>query len=51
MSPESEYLPPAPAAPFFYGSSLVDDSGLTELSPRLRADLLDLEAWDEILTT
>jgi PAS domain S-box-containing protein len=30
---------------------LVDESGILELSPRLRADLLDLDAWGEILAT
>jgi PAS domain S-box-containing protein len=32
-------------------SSLADESGSIELSPELRADLLDLDAWGEILTT
>jgi PAS domain S-box-containing protein len=34
-----------------YSSGLVDESGCVELSPRLRADLLDFDAWGEILTT
>jgi PAS domain S-box-containing protein len=33
------------------GSPLAGEAGMVELSPRLRAELLDLEAWAEILTT
>ena len=31
--------------------NLVDKSDSVELSPKLRADLLDFDAWGEILTT
>jgi PAS domain S-box-containing protein len=37
--------------PFPDGRRLVDGSGSVELSPKLRADLLDLDAWGEILAT
>ena len=47
----SEYLPPAVPIPSTCGGGLVDESGSVELSPRLRADLLDFDAWGEILTT
>jgi len=32
-------------------NSLADKGDAVDLSPRLRADLLDLDAWGEILTT
>jgi PAS domain S-box-containing protein len=47
----SEYLPPAVSIPSSDGKTLKDGSDSVELSPRLRADLLDLDAWGEILTT
>jgi PAS domain S-box-containing protein len=46
----SEYLPPAIQSATFV-SSQGDESSSIELSPSLRADLLDLGAWAEILTT
>jgi PAS domain S-box-containing protein len=46
----SEYLPPAIESATFI-SSQGDESASIELSPRVRADLLDLSAWGEILTT
>jgi PAS domain S-box-containing protein len=46
-----EHLPPAVPIPSFHGRTLVDESASMELSPRLRDDLLDLDAWGEILTT
>jgi PAS domain S-box-containing protein len=43
---------PAPVPMFSaYGSGLADESGGMELSPRLRADLLDFDAWGGILST
>src|SRR3984893_15503430 len=47
----SEHLPPAVPMPYPYRSGLVDESGSMELSPKLRADLLDFDAWGEILAT
>jgi PAS domain S-box-containing protein len=47
----SEYLPPAVPVSSTYGGGLVGGSSNVELSPKLRADLLDLDAWGEILTT
>ena len=47
----SEYLPPAVPIPSSYGNSLVGESSTLELSPGLRADLLDFDAWGEILAT
>jgi PAS domain S-box-containing protein len=46
-----KYLPPAVSIPSSDGKTLNDGSGSVELSPRLRAELLDLDAWGEILTT
>jgi PAS domain S-box-containing protein len=46
----SEYCPPAIQSATFI-SSQGDESSSIELSPKLRADLLDLDAWGEILTT
>jgi PAS domain S-box-containing protein len=46
-----EYLLPTVPIPSFHSRTLVDESGSVELSPRLRADLLDLDAWGEILQT
>jgi PAS domain S-box-containing protein len=46
-----EYLPPAVSILSSDGKTLQDGSGSVELSPRLRAELLDLDAWGEILTT
>jgi PAS domain S-box-containing protein len=46
----SEYFPPAIQSATFV-TSQGDESASIELSPRLRADLLDLGAWGEILTT
>src|ERR1700722_2578910 len=57
MSPEapgitaSEYLAPAVPTQSYHGTSVVDESNNIELSPQLRADLLDLDAWGEILIT
>jgi PAS domain S-box-containing protein len=47
----SEYLSPVVPTSPSYGTSLVDESANMELSPQLRADLLDLDAWGEILKT
>ena len=47
----SEYLPLAVSIRSHDGKTLKDGSGSVELSPRLRAELLDLDAWGEILTT
>jgi PAS domain S-box-containing protein len=47
----TEYLPPAVPIPSHYGRSLAGQSSGLKLSPKLRADLLDLDAWGEILTT
>jgi PAS domain S-box-containing protein len=46
-----EYLPPGVSNLSSDGKILKDGSGSAELSPRLRAELLDLDAWGEILTT
>jgi PAS domain S-box-containing protein len=46
-----QYLSPAVPIPCFHGRTLVDESASMELSPRLRDDLLNLDAWGEILTT
>jgi len=46
-----QYLSPAVPIPCFHGRTLVDESASMELSPRLRDDLLNLDAWSEILTT
>ena len=47
----SEYLAPAVPIPSPGNGGWVDESDGIELSPGLRADLLDFEAWGEILTT
>jgi len=47
----SEYLPAVFPALFPNGRKLVDEGSSADLSPRLRADLLNLDAWGEILTT
>ena len=47
----SEYLPPAVLRPSLHSRTLMDESGSVELSTRLRAELLDLDAWGEILKT
>jgi PAS domain S-box-containing protein len=46
-----EYLPPGVSNLSSDGKTLKGGSGTVELSPRLRAELLDLDAWGEILTT
>ena len=46
-----EHLAPVVSTPFLYSNGLVDESGGMGISPRLRADLLNLDAWNEILTT
>ena len=46
-----QYLSPAVPIPSFHDGTLVDESASMELSPRLRDDLLNLDAWGEILTT
>jgi len=46
-----QYLSPAVPIPSFHDGSLVDESASMELSPRSRDDLLNLDAWGEILTT
>jgi PAS domain S-box-containing protein len=46
----SGYLPPLFSIPPAKGRSFPDPTGKVELSPRLRAELLDLDAWAEILT-
>jgi len=45
----SEFL--SPASPISATNTRVDESASLELSPKLRADLLDLDAWGEILAT
>jgi PAS domain S-box-containing protein len=47
----SERLPPLVPITSSLGNSLANESSYMQLSPRLRADLLDLDAWGEILTT
>src|SRR5580704_17198885 len=47
----SEFLAPAVSIPSSHRRSLEDGSANVELSPGLRAELLDLDAWGEILTT
>src|ERR1700730_19159186 len=47
----SEYLPPAGPRFSRYGVGPRETNGAVELSPGLRADLLDFTAWGEILTT
>jgi hypothetical protein len=47
----SEYLPPAGPIPSRYSVGQIEKNGMVELSPGLRADLLDFTAWGEILTT
>src|ERR1700735_3398177 len=58
MSPEaprrvtaSRYLPAPLLTHSYLGTGLVDEGSNIELSPQLRADLLDLDAWGEILMT
>ncbi len=46
----SEYLSPAVPLPA-NGDGLSDESGSIELSPSVRAELLNLDAWGEILMT
>jgi PAS domain S-box-containing protein len=46
-----EYLPPGVSNLSSDGKTLKGGSGSVELSPRLQAELLDLDAWGEILTT
>ena len=46
-----EHLSPAVPIPSPSRRSLADESGSIPLSPELRADLLDLDAWGEILAT
>jgi PAS domain S-box-containing protein len=46
-----EHLPPPLPIPFYHRGTLIEESASMELSPRLRNDLLDLDAWGEILTT
>jgi PAS domain S-box-containing protein len=45
----SEYVPPVVTISSPYTGILVDESGGMELSPGLRSELLDFDAWDEIL--
>ena len=47
----SEYSQPAVSIPSPDDSGLVAETGYIDLSPALRADLLDLDAWGEILAT
>jgi PAS domain S-box-containing protein len=47
----SEYLPPAALAPSSDVGEGADESGGIELSSKLRAELLDFDAWGEILGT
>jgi PAS domain S-box-containing protein len=47
----STYLPLTGPLPARYSDHLVEDGCGTELSPKLRADLLDFDAWGGILTT
>jgi PAS domain S-box-containing protein len=49
-SVSGEYLPPLFSITPAQGRSFADATGNVELSPRLRAELLDLDAWAEILT-
>ena len=46
-----QYLSPAVPMASFRARTLVDESASMELSPGLQDDLLDLDAWGEILTT
>jgi PAS domain S-box-containing protein len=47
----SGYLPPTTPTPSSHGAGPIAESGNTEISPELRADLFDLDAWGEILAT
>ena len=47
----SEYVSAAAVPLPAKGSGLIDESGSRELSPSVRADLLNLDAWGEILMT
>jgi PAS domain S-box-containing protein len=47
----SEYLPPSGPVPSLYSDGRIEKNGGVDLSPGLRADLLDFTAWGEILTT
>jgi len=47
----SEYLSPATPILFPSDSGLLHESANMEVSPTLRAELLDFNAWSEILTT
>ena len=47
----SEYLPPAVPILPSQGKSYVDKGGCIELPDSVRADLLDLHAWNEILAS
>jgi len=47
----SEHLPAAAVPLPANGSGLIDERGNSELSPSVRADLLNLDAWAEILMT
>jgi PAS domain S-box-containing protein len=46
----SEYVTPV-ALSFPCSTSLADESGSVELSPRLRSELLDFNSWGQILAT
>ena len=46
-----EYFPPLIPISLPPGGGSADEGGTVELSSSLRADLLDLDAWAEILTT
>jgi PAS domain S-box-containing protein len=46
-----EYVPPAVPISSPSGTSLVDEGGGIDLPPSVRSDLLDFDAWGEILTT
>jgi PAS domain S-box-containing protein len=47
----SEHLTPAGPIPSRYSVGRLEKNGIVQLSPGLRADLLDFAAWGEILTT
>ena len=46
-----DHLPPQVPIPLPDLENLADNSVGVELSPKLRADLLDFDAWSAILTT
>jgi hypothetical protein len=47
----SEHLPLSVPTPSTCGGGVIDESDSVELPPKSLADLLDFDAWGEILTT